>query len=393
MRDRSVVTFVALFKDRLQAENYSKPGMSKSLRVIRELGAWLERTGGDPSKLNEQIVRLFCRANRNRLRSCLSATRKFLQILREARLVPIEKPKLKDQWDAAERDFCDYLARERGLNNKTITLHKRYLSRFSQAQRKRHVEPRSLTAENVVIFADRCKQRLSQHNVLKMCWTLKAFLRFLHYKGYCARNLVFCVPSVRKPPQTLFSYLSLAQVEMVLKTCNRKTAAGKRNYAILLLLARLGLRADEVTTLTLANIDWELGQIKIYAKGGKEAYMPLPKDVGAAVADYLRFARPECESRRVFVRHKAPIRGFASHTNVSAIASRAEAQARIPFVKGRGARLFRRSLATQMLKKGSPMREIAQVLRHSSEDTTRIYAIVDIQSLRRIALPWPRDRQ
>jgi site-specific recombinase XerD len=173
-----------------------------------------------------------------------------------------------------------------------------------------------------------------------------------------------------------------------LDSCDRNTAIGKRNYAILLLLARLGLRAGEVVTLTLEDIDWESGLITVRGKGKRVAQMPLPVEAGAAIADYLRQARPDCSSRRVFIRQNAPLVGFANSIAICSLVDRALERAGVEFAY-RGSHLFRHSLATEMLKQGASLCEIGDLLRHRRPDTTAIYAKVDIVSLRSIALPWP----
>jgi site-specific recombinase XerD len=155
-----------------------------------------------------------------------------------------------------------------------------------------------------------------------------------------------------------------------------------------MLLARLGLRGGEVSALALDDIDWEHGEIAIRGKGQRMARLPLPADVGAAVADYLRHDRPVCSTRRVFIRIRAPRRGFVSLSVICCIVRRALKRASLdPAFKG--AHLLRHSLATDLLRRGASLTEIGQVLRHSQPDTTQIYAKVDITALRAIALPWP----
>jgi site-specific recombinase XerD len=183
-------------------------------------------------------------------------------------------------------------------------------------------------------------------------------------------------------------FLPAEQIQRVLNCCDRNTAIGKRNYAILLLLARLGLRAGEVVTLTLDDIDWEAGLITVQGKGKRAAQMPLPVEAGAAIADYLRQARPDCSSRRVFIRQNAPLVGFANSVAICSLVDRALERAGVESAY-RGSHLFRHSLATEMLKQGASLFEIGDLLRHRRPDTTTIYAKVDLISLRSIALPWP----
>jgi integrase/recombinase XerD len=178
------------------------------------------------------------------------------------------------------------------------------------------------------------------------------------------------------------------QVNRVLKRCDRGSAIGRRDYAMLLLLARLGLRAGEVAALTLDEINWQQGVLTIRSKGGQWTQMPLPQDVGKAIVDYLEHGRSFCTDRHLFVRVHAPRRGFRGATSISVIASRALARARIDHPRA-GAHIFRHALATEMLRQGASLSEIGQLLRHQHPDTTRIYAKVDLAALRRLAMPWP----
>jgi integrase len=213
------------------------------------------------------------------------------------------------------------------------------------------------------------------------------FLRYLHYKGLTNTDLSLTVPTVaRWSLSTLPKHLSAAQVRQVLRHCDRSTARGRRNYAILLLLARLGLRAGEVVGLNLEDIDWENTRITVCGKG-KWAQLPLPADVARAIAHYLRRDRPHCSCRRVFIRDYAPIGGFRRSTSIAKIVQCALAKAGVVSAR-KGAHLLRHSLATDMLRKGASLDEIGEVLRHKSPDTTAIYAKVDLNSLQALALPW-----
>jgi integrase len=183
--------------------------------------------------------------------------------------------------------------------------------------------------------------------------------------------------------------LSADEVEKVLSACNRNTALGRRDYAILLLLARLGLRGGEVLGLTLDDIDWDSGTITIpLTKNRRGARLPLPSDAGKAIAEYLRRDRPRCDCRRVFLRVNAPYAGLSSSPVISVIAAKALRRAGVKSTRT-GAHVFRHSFATTMLGRGASLQEIGQLLRHSNPKTTAIYAKVDVETLRSIALPWP----
>lgn len=227
-----------------------------------------------------------------------------------------------------------------------------------------------------------------------MCSSLRSLLGFFRHSGAIATDLAASVPSVRSWKRTaLPTFMSGDQLARVLAYCDRSTSAGRRDYAILLLMARLGMRANEVATLALTDIDWAEGTFQITGKGGRRTTLPLTAEVGAALADYLEHGRPQCSHREVFLRDGAPRDPFASHQTVSVIARRALARAGITGLAHYHAHVFRHTAATALLNAGATLGEIGQLLRHQDHDTTRIYAKVDLGSLRRIARPWPGAAQ
>ncbi|WP_280554664.1 site-specific integrase [Halomonas sp. 25-S5] len=227
-----------------------------------------------------------------------------------------------------------------------------------------------------------------------MCWSLRAFLRYLYHSGSNLLPLAGCVPSIRRwKLSSLPTYLSVVQVQAVLDACDRTAASGRRDFAILMMLAKVGLRANEVATLTLDDIDWRSGTMLIRAKNRQQTRMPMPPDVGAAVVAYLRDDRPASTCRRLFLRTLAPHAGFASGCAITMIARAALKRAGISGFAHHGAHIFRHSLATELLRCGATLSQIGQLLRHKSHDTTRIYAKVDVEALRTLSLPWPGGMQ
>jgi site-specific recombinase XerD len=251
-----------------------------------------------------------------------------------------------------------------------------------------------ISQEDVTRYVERHAQDWSPRTGKAMCWSLRAFLRYLHHRELNPCALAGCVPSMRRwKLATLPTYLSAAQVQKALDGCDRATAMGRRDYAILMMLAKLGLRADEVATLTLDDIDWRASEMLVRAKGRQRARMPIPPDVGAAIVAYLRNGRPNSSCRRLFIRTLAPHVGFASGCAITMIAKTALDRVGIEGCAHRGAHIFRHSLATELLRSGATLSEIGQLLRHESHDTTRIYAKVDIEALRTLSLPWPGGAQ
>jgi integrase/recombinase XerD len=210
-------------------------------------------------------------------------------------------------------------------------------------------------------------------------------LAYLHVTGLVAAPLRWAVPGVADlRGRSLPRALEPEAVAALLASCDRRRTVGRRDYAIVFLLVRLGLRAGEVAPMRLGDIDWRAGEILVRGKGGRQDRLPLPTDVGAALASYLQ-RRPRIESRAVFIRMQAPV-GPLTRRGVSGVVTGACARAGVPPA---GAHRLRHTAATQMLRAGCSLPEIAQVLRHQQLRTTAVYAKVDHAALRTLALPWP----
>jgi site-specific recombinase XerD len=279
---------------------------------------------------------------------------------------------------------------ERGLSQSTQRGYVPFIDQFlAERFQNKALNLSRLRAADVTGFVQRHAHQLSPGRAKLLVTALRSFFRYLHHRGDLGTNLAACVPAV---PNWSFSglpkFLPAGAVQSVLNHCDRQTSVGRRNYAILLLLARLGLGAGEVVGLSLEDVDWSAGEITIRGKGGRPAQLPLPADVGQALATYLHQDRPRCSSRRLFIRHKAPLAGFASSVAICSIVMRALKEAGVDSAR-KGAHLFRHTLATDLLRQGCSLDEIGELLRHRSPDTTAIYAKVDLQALRGLALPWP----
>ena len=224
----------------------------------------------------------------------------------------------------------------------------------------------------------------------KRTTALRMFLRFLIADGRCASDLDAAIPVlVHRRLSSLPRYLSADDVERVIASCDRASAVGQRDRAILLLLARLGLRAGDIVQLRLRDIDWKAAWIHVSGKGRRETRLPLTREVGDALVAYLTRSRPQTDTETVFVRSRAPYRAFRSHCAVSVIVDRAFARAGVIRPSRGAAHLLRHSVATAMLRHGASLQDVAALLRHQSVTTTEIYAKVDVMALRTIAQPWP----
>lgn len=217
---------------------------------------------------------------------------------------------------------------------------------------------------------------------------LRTLFRYLHYSGQTQEDLSVHVPAVARTGQSLPVPLTQSEVRNVLRQCDRRTPRGRRDYAVLLLLSRLGLRSGEVQQLKLDDFDWHQGEVSIRGKGRRNSVLPLPADVGRAVSEYITRGRPACESRFLFIRDRAPHVEWSDASSVYSLVHRYFRAAGLQGTR-MGPHIFRHTLATRLLSRGRSLEEIGQVLRHSHVNTTAGYARVDVQDLRHAAGPWP----
>jgi site-specific recombinase XerD len=226
-----------------------------------------------------------------------------------------------------------------------------------------------------------------------MTTAMRSFLKYARYCGEVVLDLAAAVPIVANwSTPSIPRAISADQVQQLLASIDRRTAIGRRDYAILLLLARLGLRSSEVVFLELDDIDWKVGTLSVRSKGGLRNEFPLFVEVGKAIAAYLQNGRPHTTSRRVFLRAKAPVRGFRGASGVGSIVRHSLKRAEIN-APTHGTHQFRHGLATEMLRQGASLSEIGDVLGHRHPQTTKIYTRVDLEALRTLALPWPGGAQ
>lgn len=289
-----------------------------------------------------------------------------------------------------EIGFEKYLRQERCLSQATLRNTLPFVRHFlADRFGTGPVSLATVRASDITRFVPRYARTLSPSRAKLLVGALRSYFRFLFVRGEIATDLGGAVPTVAAwQLSSVPKSIEPQQVERLLKSCNRRTATGRRDYAVLLLLARLGLRAGEVTALTLDDIDWAAGEITVPGKGTRRDRLPLPQDVGTAPVAYLRAGRPRCATRQVFLTTRAPIRRLADHRTVGAIVQRCLERAGIRSAR-KGAHLLRHSLAVRMLRRGASLAEIGEILRHRRLDTTAIYAKVDLTALKALAQPWP----
>jgi len=282
-------------------------------------------------------------------------------------------------------EYRVYLLGERGLASATV---EGYLlvAAVLLAALPDEVALERLSGELVIEFVLReCRARSVESSKTLVCG-LRSLLRFLFAKGYTERSLAEAVPTVARRRQRLPRGLDARAVAALLSSCDRRTAVGRRDYAIVLLLVRLGLRSCEVAALTLEDLDWRAGELRVWTgKGRRVDRLPLPADVGAAIAGYLRHGRPRHQSRAVFLRVRAPRAGLSAN-GIKQVVRHACGRAGLPEC---GAHRLRHTVASELLRAGAPLEEIAQLLRHRDVTTTAIYASVDRSALVTLAKPWP----
>jgi site-specific recombinase XerD len=393
LREGPLGAHLELFSARLLTEGHCQQSAWRNIRVVDDFGRWLTRKGMGVRDIDEAIVGRYM-AFRARYRhpffSDRPALNRFLAVLRDAELIAPQRLSHLSAHEQIVADFRHHLREQGGYAPRSIITHLPTLRRFLAERCKNGTRDFSrLSAADIVSFVAHHAPHQSKRSTQSMCWTLRSFLRYLRYKDLIEIDLASAVPPVRTWRfASLPRYLAPGEVQKVLDAIDRGTALGRRDYAILLLLARLGLRASEVTTLCLQDIDWQSGLLTIRGKGRQRAQMPLPNEVGASIGDYLQHGRPRSASRRVFLREWAPQIGFASAASVSMIARVALERARVHTPR-KGAHVFRHTLATRLLRSGASLTQIGQLLRHHSQDSTRIYAKVDIEALRGLAMQWP----
>lgn len=385
-------TYTTLIKE----QGYALGSVQGQVQLITRFLTWFLIKHPGTDSLDEAAVQRFlqCPQNAHRARhSGTAALDRFLHMLREQGVIPPQKEQPLSPQQRLIKEYEHYLLEERGLTLATVANNApfadQFLSALSAKFRGSCLRLSQLRAADVTDFVRRQTHKLSPGRAQLLVTALRSFLRYLLHQGRIKTDLAICVPTVaRWSFSTLPKFLPTGSIEKVLDRSDRQSPMGRRDYAILLLLARLGLRACEVVALNLEDIDWANARITIRTKGGRWNQLPLPADVGEALASYLRNGRPRCSCRRVFIRNKAPQTGFAGSQSICALVRSALNRARVESTR-KGAHLFRHSLATTMIRQGASLDEIGELLRHRSPNTTAIYAKVDLAALRPLALPWP----
>ena len=385
------------FEKHLKTQGYSPhQTLRVNLSAVSHFVCWLNKAGIDLCEVNETVIEQFaCHQCQSTARwwhggpepRYLARIRRFLRFVAVGRIVRSGAALSPPEVDARVAEFQNWLRHHRGVSERTINSHGLLVMRMMPTL---GTEPADYNAQCIrQVILDEA-QKCSRAYLAKMRTALRGYLRFLIARGECKPWLDQAVPVFAHwQLSSLPRYLTDSDIERVIAACETDTPHGVRDKAILLLLARLGLRGGDILTMCLSDIEWAQGSLRVRGKGRREVRLPLPQDAGDALLSYLDQIRPLSESDRVFLRLHAPYRPFAKSCAVSLIVQRALARAGIADAPSRGTNLLRHSAATSLLRAGASLDAVGAVLRHQSPDTTAHYAKVDVQMLCEIAQPWP----
>ena len=389
-----LVPYLDSFATLLNEQGFKRHLIGRQIRVVAYFSKWLQKRSITIDLLTEEHVSKFFEASslkRTVKSGEKAAVSRFMDFLFQLEVIRTSNTceKLKPIQQAINT-YAQYLRQERELSEKTTIKYSPVIERFLfEHFGDEPLAFEALCAQDVIGFIKREALRVSPAGAKSATTALRSFLCYLRYRGDIYFNLAAAVPKV---PNWSMSGIPRAiapeHIQTVLAHCPRDTSIGKRDYAILMLLVHLGLRASEIVSLTLESINWESGSISVVGKGNKIAYLPLPSEVGEAIVQYLQNGRPASHDRALFLRAHAPIRGLGGEVTIGTIVNAALARANI-VTTHRGAHQFRHALAVKLLQQGATLNEIGALLRHQHPKTTGIYAKVDLTSLRPLSLPWP----
>lgn len=389
-----LVHYINNFSIYLVEQGYCRRHVGNKIRTVARFSSWLNTYKISVSAVTQKLaVQFLSKDNHQKAVNTgqFSTLRDLIVFLQQSgAILNTPAPVNRTHAQQVVYLFGRYLIEDKGLSHKTVIQYSPFIERFlTTCFDSRPITLSSLTGMNVIDFIRHEAARLSVVRAKVATNALRAFLRFGVYLGKINADLIESVPTVASWAMTgIPRAISQQHIQAVLASCNRHSAIGRRDYAILMLLVYLGLRSGEVVALTLDSIDWERGSISIDGKCAQTTNLPLPVEVGQAIADYLEHGRPDSHTRALFLRALAPIRGLGSQTTIGTIVGSAISRAGVN-TPTRGAHQFRHAVATNMLRNGASMTEIGCLLRHKHPKTTNIYAKVDLDALRSLSLAWP----
>lgn len=384
------------YLEALHQAGYCEVTLDKKRRVLQAFLRWLQGKSVVLEHLDESDIAAFVKSLPGARATCIqfhhSVLRRYLAYLRAEMLVRVPSPNAESEVECINRQYVEYLHQDRGLAQNSVHVYAPFIRDFLNSQKAGDgsILPGAFEAATLRShLLTRGKGRSGEY-VRLLAIALRSFCRFLFLRGHTVRDHSHFIPTVKTWRQSSVpTFLSPEQEQCILEATDQSTSTGRRDYAILLLLARLGLRAGEIVTLELADLRWRSGELVIHGKGQMVEHVPLLSDVGEALARYLHQDRRASTSRKVFLRMWAPHVGLTGPAAIGHIVRLAFARIGLrPSSRG-AAHLFRHGLATTMIRNGASMAEIAEVLRHRTQDSTAIYAKVSFESLRGVARAWP----
>ena len=382
----------------LHSQGFGRWKLRRRLQGAAHFSVWCGLRGLQVAELNEKLLPEF----RGHLRACscpgrfthsfhgdaaaTAGAEALIRVLRRMGIVISPAP-LKSAPELPELiwRFCDWIRKNRGIQDGSI---RAYAGVLCKAVATLGDHPQQYDARSVRTFVLKETKATTRSQCLLIVTAVRMFMRFLIAEGMCRTGLEGAVPKVAVwRLASLPRYLPAEQVNRIIEAADQDTPTGLRDRAALLFLARLGLRAGDVRALSIGDIDWERGCIRVAGKSRTEVRLPLTQEVGDALLRYLDHGRPPAATDRVFVRMPAPWQPLKI-SSISALVSRAITRSGVN-ARFRGAHTLRHSAATEMLRQGATLDQVGAVLRHRCLDTTAHYAKVDVNRLREIALPWP----
>ncbi len=391
-----LANYIDRFASALRERGYSHQTAKHHLRVISGLSRWLLKKDISIYDVRLETLERYLFIRKKKFSENNSGNAKALLIFSEMMFqlgfCNFQKKIVSSPVKHEIQQYVEYLENQKGLLKTTQKTYSEIIERFLFfAFPNEKLNFKKLSRQTVLGYISKQAKKYSLSRISLTASSLRSFLEYLFLNKRIETNLKTCVPQtarweLAKTPK----FISMKDVQLLLNSCDRATPLGKRNYAILLLMAKAGLRACEIIRMQLDDIDWENGTIVIRGKGGQFSSIVISQDIGNALFDYIKEARPsQKKCLEVFLSSVPPFKGFTGRTSVTNIVISAFSQTGIDCPR-QGSHLLRHSLATHMINNGSSMDEVREILRHNDLQSTAIYAKVDFKRLRTITLPWPK---
>ena len=387
---------IRAYANALSAAGFKPSTMQHLIHAAAHFGHWIEEKGLAPQEADDAVLQQFqdhlltCKCDRSRPGIHEHTTRGAARFLKHLRTIGIVHPRLETPDARANliNKFATWIQLHRGVTKDTVT---GYCPHVGSVLDALGTDPYRYEVGALRQFMLTHLSMYGAEYVKTVGTALKAFLRFLIAEGMCRPELLDAVPKTANwSLKDLPRYLPAESVERVIAAPNGRTRRGLRDKAIILLLARLGLRARDIVSLRLPDIDWNQGLVRVMGKGRRETWLPLPQDAGDAVLEYLEQARPKANYEQIFLRIRAPFRPFKGSSSITFIVHQAIAKAGVQCPAGVATHVFRHSLARQLLAQDIPLEGIGVILRHRTLETSAKYAKIDIETLQTVVQVWPR---